>query len=154
MKIIYAFISILIAQGAGAIGSVFTRSSVSTWFTTLAKPAWNPPSWLFAPVWITLYALMGVASYLVWEQKDVPGAKMALYFYGAQLALNALWSIIFFGLKNPGFAFAEILILLILIIITTVLFWRINAWAGILMIPYILWVSFATFLNYNIWQLN
>lgn len=154
MKIIPLIISIAIAQGAGIIGSVFTASSVQTWFETIAKPAWNPPSWLFGPVWITLYTMMGVAAYLVWQQRDAPGAKMALGVYGVHLVFNALWSILFFGLKNPGIAFFEIIVLLVLIVVTTVLFWRINPWAGALMIPYIAWVSFASFLNYTIWQLN
>lgn len=154
MKFIPVIVSIAIAQAAGIIGSVFTASSVRTWFETLAKPAWNPPSWLFGPVWITLYTLMGIAAYLVLQQRDVPGAKMALWVYGVHLVFNALWSILFFGLKNPGLAFAEIIVLLILIVVTTVLFWKINPAAGALMIPYIAWVSFATFLNYTIWQLN
>jgi len=154
MKTIPVIISILIAQSAGIIGSAFTASSVNTWFETLTKPAFNPPSWLFSPVWITLYALMGVAAYLVWRKKDRAGAKTALAFYGAQLAFNTLWSILFFGFKNPGAAFIEIIILLILIILTQGLFWKIDRWAGALMIPYIAWVSFATFLNYAIWQLN
>jgi benzodiazapine receptor len=154
MKIIGVIVSIIIAQMAGAIGSFFTSSSVGTWYATVNKPSFNPPSWIFGPVWITLYALMGISSYLVWQARELPGAKIALWFYGIQLALNALWSILFFGMKNPGLAFAEIIILLISIIITTVLFWRISPLAGALMIPYILWVSFASILNYNIWQLN
>lgn len=154
MKIITIAISILIAQAAGIIGSVFTVSGVQTWYTTITKPSWNPPSWVFGPVWITLYTFMGIASFLVWQQKESPGAKLALGIYGLHLALNALWSILFFGLKNPGLAFAEIIILLIFILMTTFLFWRINTWAGILMLPYIIWVSFATFLNYTIWRLN
>jgi len=154
MKIITLIISIFVAQLAGIIGSVFTLASVPTWYQDLVKPVWNPPSWIFGPVWIILYVLMGIAAYLVWQQKDVAGAKLALSIYGVQLVFNALWSIIFFGLKNPGFAFIEIIVLLGLIIITTILFWRINTWAGILFLPYILWTSFAVFLNYIIWQLN
>jgi translocator protein len=154
MKFIPITISILIAQAAGIIGSFFTASSVQTWFTTLTKPDWNPPSWVFGPVWITLYTLMGISAYLVWQKKDMPSAKFALYVYGIHLAFNALWSILFFGLQNPGLAFVEIIFLLVLIVITTILFWKINPWAGVLMIPYIVWVSFATFLNYSIWQLN
>jgi tryptophan-rich sensory protein len=154
MKFITTIISILIAEGAGIIGSVFTAGSVKSWYLTLAKPSWNPPSWVFGPVWTTLYALMGIAAALVWKQRDLPQAKLALWVYGIQLALNMLWSILFFGLKNPGLAFAEIIILLIFILITTVLFWQINPWAGALMIPYIAWVSFASYLNYTIWQLN
>lgn len=154
MRIIQVIISILIAQGAGIIGSLFTASGLESWYGTLAKPVWNPPSWLFGPVWITLYTLMGIAAYLVWRQKDSPGVKLALSIYFVHLVLNALWSVIFFGLKNPGLAFGEIVLLLILILITTILFWRINSWAGILFLPYLVWVSFATFLNYTIWQLN
>lgn len=154
MKIISIIISIIIAQAAGLIGSVFTASSVQTWYVNLVKPTWTPPSWLFGPVWITLYVFMGIAAYLIWQSRKMPGAKLALYVYGIQLCLNALWSIIFFGLKNPGFAFVEIIILLIFIIITAALFWRINKIAGVLFLPYIVWVSFAAFLNYAIWRLN
>lgn len=154
MKFISIIISIVVAQAAGAIGSIFTASSVSTWYNTLTRPSWNPPSWLFGPVWITLYTLMGIAAYLVWTKKDMPGAKIALWVYGIHLVLNSLWSILFFGLRNPGAAFAEIIILLILIIVTTVLFWKIDPRAGALMLPYIAWVSFAMVLNYSIWRLN
>lgn len=154
MQFLSVIVSILIAQAAGAIGSFFTASSVRTWYETITKPAWNPPSWVFGPVWITLYTLMGIAAWLVWTARDVPGAKFALGVYGVHLICNALWSILFFGLKNPGLALIEIVILLALILYTTVLFWKINPVAGALMVPYILWVSFATYLNYAIWQLN
>lgn len=154
MKIITAIASIAIAQTAGVIGSFFTAQSVRTWYATLAKPDWNPPSWVFGPVWISLYTLMGISAFLVWENKNVPGAKTALVFYAIQLALNALWSILFFGIKNPAWAFAEILVLLLFILITTFLFWRIDYRAGILLLPYIAWVSFASFLNYTLWKLN
>lgn len=154
MKFFAPIISIFIALSAGFIGSFFTKNSVSTWYTTINKPSFNPPSWVFAPVWTVLYVLMGIAGYLIWNQSDLPAAKIALSLYVVQLVLNTLWSILFFGIKNPGVAFFEIIILLILIIGTTVLFWRINPWAGALMIPYIMWVSFASYLNYTIWQLN
>lgn len=154
MNLVYAIISILIAQAAGLIGSFFTVSSVGTWYATLAKPMWNPPDWIFGPVWIALYTLMGMAAYIVWLQKNAQSVGIALSVYGAQLILNALWSILFFGLKNPSFAFIEILILLAFILLTTILFWKINTWAGVLMLPYVAWVSFAAFLNYTIWQLN
>ncbi len=154
MQFLYAFVSIVIAQTAGLVGSLFTVESVSTWYTTISKPEWNPPSWIFGPVWITLYTLMGIAAYMVWQQREVPNAKLALWIYGVHLVFNALWSILFFGLKNPGLAFAEIIVLLVLIVITTLLFWKINPLAGGLMIPYIVWVSFAAFLNYTIWQIN
>jgi len=154
MNIVHAFVSILIAQAAGFIGSFFTVSSVSTWYAELIKPLWNPPSWVFGPVWITLYTMMGISAYLVWLQKNASGIKLALSMYGIQLILNVLWSVLFFGLKNPGIAFIEILVLLAFILLTTILFWRINTWAGVLMLPYLVWVSFAAFLNYTIWQLN
>lgn len=154
MKIITAIVSIAIAQTAGIIGSFFTAQSVRTWYATLAKPDWNPPSWVFGPVWISLYTLMGISAFLVWENKNASGTKTALVFYAIQLALNALWSILFFGIKNPALAFAEILVLLLFILITTFLFWKIDYRAGILLLPYIAWVSFASFLNYNIWKLN
>ena len=154
MKFIPLIISIAIAQAAGIIGSVFTVSSVNTWFDTLAKPTWNPPSWVFGPVWITLYTLMGIAAYLIWQHKDVAGAKTALVVYGVHLIFNALWSILFFGLKNPGLAFLDIIILLVLIVVTAVLFGRISPVAGALLLPYLAWVLFATYLNYSIWQLN
>jgi translocator protein len=154
MKIITLIISILIAQLAGIIGSVSTASSVRSWYLTLTKPTWNPPDWLFGPVWITLYTMMGVAAFLVWQQKDAPGAKLALWFYVIQLVLNSLWSILFFGLKNPGVAFVEIIILLGFILATAFFFWRIDPWAGALLLPYIAWVSFAAILNYTIFKLN
>lgn len=154
MNYLGAFISILIAEGAGLIGSAFTMKNIPTWYATLAKPALNPPNWIFGPVWIALYALMGVSAYLVWQQKDLPGAKIALLVYGIQLALNIIWSILFFGLKNPGFAFAEIIILWIAIVVTIILFWRISPLPGALLLPYIAWVSFASYLNYSIWTLN
>lgn len=146
-------LSILIAQAAGFIGSFFTMTSVEGWYATLALPAVSPPSWVFAPVWVTLYALMGIAAYLVWQQRAAM-SRPALIVYGIHLVFNALWSVIFFGLQRPGLAFAEILILLALIVLTTTLFWHINRRAGALMLPYIAWVSFAAYLNYAIWVLN
>jgi tryptophan-rich sensory protein len=154
MKYVPVIASIVIAQAAGIIGSIFTASSVTNWFETLAKPSWNPPSWVFGPVWITLYTLMGIAAFLIWKRKQVSGAKSALVVYGIHLVFNSLWSILFFGLKNPGLAFAEILVLLILIIATIVMFLRINKWAGVMLLPYLVWVSFASYLNYTIWMLN
>jgi len=154
MQIIKVVISILIAQAAGLIGSVFTASNVRGWYTTIARPSWNPPSWVFGPVWTALFTLMGIASYIIWKHRDLPYARAALVFYVIQLILNVLWSIFFFGLKNPGLAFVEILILLALIIVTTVLFWKVKPVAGALMLPYIAWVSFASYLNYTIWRLN
>lgn len=154
MHIFALFVSVGTALFAGFVGSFFTASSVRTWYIDIIKPEWNPPSWVFGPVWTVLYIMMGTAAYLIWQQKEVSGAKVALAFYIIQLIFNIGWSLLFFGLKNPAFAFFEIIALLVLIIVTAILFWRIEIWAGILFIPYILWVSFATYLNYTIWQLN
>lgn len=154
MNYLAAIVSILIAEGAGLIGSLFTSKSISSWYPAINKPSWNPPNWIFGPVWITLYALMGWAAFLIWEQKNAPEAETALWLYGIQLVLNILWSVLFFGLKNPGLAFGEIILLLLFIALTTFLFWRLNPLAGALMFPYLAWVIFASCLNYAIWQLN
>ena len=137
-------VSILVCQLAGVIGGLFTASSVGTWYTTLTKPSFNPPNWLFSPVWITLYFLMGVALFLVWRQGiQTEGVKIALIVFGLQLALNTLWSLLFFGLKMPLLAFIEIVILWCLILITLLKFLKISRLAGFLLVPYLLWVSFA-----------
>ena len=170
MKNIYKLIvSIVVCELAGVVGSLFTSSSVSTWYLEIQKPALNPPSWIFGPVWITLYALMGVAVYLVWSSyaKATDGqaqkrVKIALWIFGIQLVLNTLWSILFFGstsltingLNNIGLAFVDIVALWIVILWTIVVFYKIFKPAGYLLIPYILWVSFAMYLNYAIWVIN
>lgn len=154
MKYINLIISILIAQAAGFLGSMFTVPNIPTWYAGLTKPDMNPPNWIFAPVWTTLFVFMAIAAWLVWRRRAQTGAKPALLVYGVQLACNVLWSYLFFGQHNPGLAFAEILVLLALIATTTVLFWRVSRAAGILMISYIAWVSFASYLNFSIWQLN
>jgi translocator protein len=144
--------SIIICELTGFIGSFFTVSSVSTWYLTLNKPFFNPPSWLFGPVWIILYFLMGMSLYVVWNNKKKN--KQALWIFGIQLILNALWSIIFFGLKAPLFAFIEIILLWIAIFLTIKYFYRTSKTAAYLLIPYILWVSFAAILNFAIYYLN
>ena len=145
-------ISILICQLAGIIGSLFT-SPTDTWYIALNKPYFMPPNWLFAPVWIILYALMGISLYLIWN-KDLKKNKIALYIFGIQLVLNSLWSILFFGLKSVFYSFIEIIILWIAIMVTIIKFYKIDKKAGLLLIPYILWTSFAMVLNYYIWILN
>src|SRR4030066_1376683 len=148
-------ISILIAQMAGAIGSIFTTASIQNWYVFLEKPIFAPPNWLFAPAWITLYALMGIAAFLIWQKRDdLVARNSALKIYGIHLLFNACWSIIFFGLRNPGLAFFEIIVLWLLILIVTIKFFRICKAAGFLFIPYLLWVSFASVLNYFVWMLN
>jgi len=148
-------VSVLICQLAGAVGSVFTVTSIDSWYAAIEKPAFNPPSWVFSPVWITLYALMGISLYLVWEEglerKEV---KVGIFVFGLQLALNILWSFLFFGLQSPFYAFMEIILLWLSIFLTIVLFGKISKTASLLLVPYLLWVSFAALLNYRIWVLN
>ena len=145
----------MFCQAAGTIGSFFTASSVDTWYADLAKPAFNPPSWVFGPVWITLYALMGISLYLIWESRSKPkDIRIASAVFYVQLALNACWSLIFFGLLEPGWAFAEILMLWISIVATIFAFYKIRPVAAYILAPYLAWVSFAAVLNYAIWQLN
>jgi tryptophan-rich sensory protein len=154
-KIIKLLVAILACQIAGVVGSIFTAPSIPTWYATLGKPDFTPPNWVFAPVWTTLFVLMGVSAYLVWnkglENKNV---KMALLIFSIQLALNMLWSFLFFGLKSPLYAFFEILILWLVIMLTIVNFSRISKTASWLLIPYIIWVSFAAILNFSIVRLN
>jgi translocator protein len=154
MKYLFLIGSILLALSAGWIGAFFTVSSVDSWYTTLVQPSFAPPAWVFGPVWTLLYILMGISAFIIWQHRSHALSRIALMVYGVQLVLNTCWSIIFFGMQNPGWAFAEILVLLIMIIITTGLFWRVSRVAGALLIPYLAWVSFASYLNYAIWILN
>ena len=146
---------ILLAESAGVLGSFFTFSAIPTWYATLVKPAFNPPSWVFGPVWTVLYALMGIAAFLVWKRGwKKPDVKSALLVFGIQLALNALWSIIFFGMKELGIAFGEIVLLWFAIVATIRAFYRIDQRAAWLLVPYLAWVTFAAALNYALWSLN
>lgn len=155
ISILALIASILISQLAGVIGSVFTASSVKTWYRTLDKPPFNPPGWVFGPVWTALYTLMGVAAWLVWRKGWVtPGVRAALGVFAVQLVLNGLWSYLFFGLRSPFAAFVELVILWAAIALTVILFFRVSGAAGWLLIPYIAWVSFAGVLNFSIWRLN
>lgn len=148
-------LSIIICQGAGFLGSLATMPSIATWYKTIAKPSFNPPNAVFGPVWITLYALMGVALFLIWKRGTATaGVKSAMILFFVQLVLNTLWSVLFFGLHQPMWAFIEILVLWLLILLTLIAFWRIALPAGLLLVPYFLWVSFASALNLAIWRLN
>lgn len=148
-NLVKIFISILICEAAGIVGSIFTVSSVKTWYMTdLVKPSFNPPSWVFGPVWTTLFLLMGVALYLVWQKK-----KISKWFW-IQLLLNILWSILFFGLKRPDLAFLEIMVLWIAILKTILEFGKVDKRAARLLLPYLLWVSFASILNLAVARLN
>lgn len=147
--------AILISELAGIIGSIFTISAIPTWYATLTKPALNPPSWIFGPVWTTLYALIGIALFIVWKKGwDRSDVRKALFVFGLQLVLNATWSIVFFGLQSPAWAFVNIIAMWFAIVWTMILFYKISKPAMWLLVPYILWVSFAMYLNYSIWILN
>ncbi len=147
--------AIVVCQLAGIIGSVFTISSIPTWYAELEKPFFAPPNWLFGPVWLALYTLMGVSLYLVWSRGiDNSSVRTALSFFGVQLVLNALWSVLFFGLRSPLLGLVEIVALWIAIVANIVLFYRISRAAALLLIPYIAWVTIAAALNGFIWSLN
>ncbi|MBW2980789.1 tryptophan-rich sensory protein [Candidatus Woesearchaeota archaeon] len=144
-------ISILIPFLASAIGGFFTANSVSTWYVSLNKPSFNPPNWVFGPVWTILYLMMGISLYLVWIKK---ADKKAFIAFGVQMFLNALWSVLFFGMQMPFYALIEIVFLWVAILTTIFYFYRINKTSAYLLIPYILWVSFAAVLNFFLHVLN
>ncbi len=139
---------------AAAIGGYATAESVRTWYPLLNKPVWNPPSWVFGPAWTLLYTLMSIAAWRVWRRRDKVETGKALRFFFTQLVLNAFWSVLFFGLQNPQWALVEIIALWSVLAVIQRAFWRIDRIAGILWIPYLAWVSFATALNAAIWWLN
>jgi len=156
------FLKLAISIGASAlaaiVGSVFTSPAISGWYAGLKKPALNPPNWVFGPVWTFLFILMGVSLFLAWrkEFKDKTGGRVkdADMSFILQLVLNAFWSVLFFGMGSPLLAFVEIIFLWLAIILTIIKFSKISAPAALLLLPYILWVSFAAYLNYSIWRLN
>jgi translocator protein len=147
-------ISLAIPLLVGFIGSFFTSASVTTWYPLLIKPELNPPSWLFAPVWTILYIFMGYACYLVWRGGLDKNKLVALALYDVQLLLNLGWSLAFFKLQNPQLGLIVILAMWFAILITMTKFFKISQLAGWLFVPYLLWVTFATYLNYMIWYLN
>ena len=153
--ILAAAISIGLALAVAAIGGLATSSSVGSWYVTLNKPSFNPPSAVFGPVWTALYILMALAAWRVWRSPAAEDKlRPALILYGVQLALNLAWSLIFFGLRRPDLAMIEIAVLLAAIVATTAAFARIDRPAAWMMAPYIAWVSFASVLNFAIWRLN
>ncbi|MCM4172823.1 tryptophan-rich sensory protein [Arenibacter sp. TNZ] len=154
-QLTYIAISVAVCLMIGFLSSFATQSSVNDWYLELNKPSFNPPNWVFAPVWTILYIMMGVAAGIVWAKGFYHiWVKTALYHFGIQLLFNALWSIIFFGFKNTFGALLVILTLLILLIFTIKWFTVVSKTAAYLLIPYLLWVCFATALNYKIWELN
>jgi tryptophan-rich sensory protein len=146
-------ISLLSCYLAAFIGSFFTIDAINTWYTTIQKPSFNPPNWLFGPVWSALYTMMGVCFYLI-NSSYHPLKKTAQYLFILQLILNSLWSIIFFNFHTLGLAFAEIIVLWLVILFLILKSKPINKWCSILLVPYLLWVSFATLLSGSIWWLN
>ncbi|MGL6298065.1 MAG: TspO/MBR family protein [Methanobacteriaceae archaeon] len=148
-------ISLVIVFVVGMIGSFATASQIPTWYAALAKPAWTPAGWVFPIVWTSLYILMSMALFLVWrngiKNKEV---KTAMALFGVQLALNAIWSIVFFGLHSITGGLGTIILLWIFILINIVTFYKISKWAGVLLIPYTVWVTIATYLNYSVYLLN
>lgn len=145
---------IVICFGVAAIGGLATSPNIPHWYAGLAKPSWTPPSWLFGPVWSILYLSMAVAAWLVWRQGGLAVAASPGALFGIQLALNCGWSWLFFGRHNPGLAFVEVLLLWAAIAATMVAFWFRSTVAGLLFVPYLAWVSFASVLNFAIWRLN
>lgn len=166
-NIVKLIVALLICQIAGALGAIFTTPAIATWYATLSKPGFNPPNWIFAPVWTALFLIMGCSLYLVWiktakgrknTKKQIAQfeqqKKAAYLAFGIQLLLNVVWSILFFGAKSPFYAFIDILALWAAIFMTMRTFSRISKTAAWLLLPYILWVSFAVILNFSILLLN
>ena len=147
-------VSVGICLGAAGIGSVLTTPSLHPWYATLTKPAWTPPNWLFGPVWTTLYLCMAVAAWLVWRQAGFSPARLPLTLFVIQLALNVVWSGIFFRLRLPGAAFLEVVLLWLFILLTATAFWPVSRTASWLLVPYLTWVAYAAALNAAIWRMN
>jgi len=148
-------LSIVLCLSTGAVGTIFTVSAIPTWYTTLVKPSFSPPNWIFGPVWTTLYILMGISLATIWEKGIKSGRfREAIYLFLAQLAINAVWSPVFFGAKNLFLALIIIIFMWIFIVKTILSFRKISKFAAYLLYPYIAWVSFASILNFSIWFLN
>lgn len=155
MKNALALILLLaLCFGVAGLGGYWTSSTVGTWYQTLRKPSWTPPGWIFGPVWTLLYAMMAVAAWLIWLRRSESGTTLALTLFAIQLAFNLAWSGLFFALKSPAAGLADILLLWLAILATLLAFWRISTPAGLLLLPYLLWVSFATALNFALWRMN
>jgi len=142
---------IILCELAGILGSVFTIKAIPTWYKNLRKPSFNPPSWIFGPVWTILYLLMGISGYLILENNT---KSLALIFFFVQLVLNAIWTPIFFGAKKLGLAFIELALMWITILLTILFSLKVSMLAALLLLPYLLWVSFAGLLNFSLWKIN
>jgi tryptophan-rich sensory protein len=147
-------LSVALCLGVAGIGGAITRASVSDWYQDLHKPSFNPPDWVFTPVWISLFVLMGISAWMVWRITGFARGRIPLTMFGVQLALNLAWSFIFFGAQLIGLALVEIVVLWVAILVTVDGFRRVSPVAGLLLIPYLLWSSFAVVLNAAIWWLN
>ena len=145
---------LILCFAVAGVGGLVTTPNIPNWYADLAKPSWTPPDWVFGPVWSILYFTMAVAAWLVWRQASLAKATVPMAMFGIQLLLNALWSWLFFGLHSPSTAAVDIVLLWMAIAATTAAFWRQSTVAGILFVPYLAWVSFASVLNLAIWQLN
>lgn len=145
---------IVVCFGAAGLGSWFTTPSLDSWYAELRKPAWNPPSWIFAPVWSALYLLMAIAAWLVWRRAGFTSGGRALALFAVQLVLNVAWSALFFGMHNPGAAFIDIVLLWLAIAATISAFRQFTPAAAWMLAPYLAWVTFAGALNFTIWRLN
>jgi tryptophan-rich sensory protein len=147
---------VLVCFAASAVGAIAVGRTLDTWYVALRKPAWNPPNWVFAPVWTSLYTAMAVSAWLVWRRRrEQPRESgIALSWFGIQLVLNAAWSWIFFAWRQPGWGFAEVVVLWIAIVVTIARSWRVSRPSAALLLPYLAWVSFASALNGEIWRLN
>jgi len=153
-NVLKLFISIVICQLAGLVGAIFTIPEIYGWYATLNKPAFNPPSWIFGPVWMCLYLLMSLSLFFVWRKAMTKDVKIGLKLFAIQLLLNMLWSLLFFGFQSPLAGLVDIILLFAAILFTMISFFKISRVAAILLIPYLLWVAFASVLNYQIWILN
>ena len=149
--ILALLVFLLACTAAATPGLVFRPGD---WYRDLAKPSWRPPDWLFGPVWLLLYLSIAVSGWLVWQRAGIDGAALGLSVYALQLVLNGLWSAVFFGLRRPDLAFAEILFLWLFILATIVAFHPVDKTAAYLLVPYALWVAFAAVLNFRVWRLN
>ena len=146
--------SVVICFGAALLGNFATMPKIATWYSEISKPAWTPPDWVFGPVWSLLYAMMAISAWLVWRELGGKIVRKPLLWFGAQLALNSLWSVLFFGMQRPAWSLVEVFFLWLTILMTIRAFWPLSRWAAMLLVPYFLWVSFASILNVAIWQLN
>jgi tryptophan-rich sensory protein len=145
---------LLLCFAAAGIGSLFTSTSENSWYHQLRRPEWTPRKWILGPVWSALYLMMAVSAWLVWRNADWSVAKAALFLFAIQLFLNMLWSVVFFGFRNLRAAFGEILLLWMMLVATAVAFLPLSLLAAWLLLPYLVWVAFASYLNFRIWQMN